>query len=588
MSYEHPERKRSLVLTDVGDNDVPSPGGNDIALHADSSGLRLLESDGTKGRLFDTLDYADYATMAAATGFTAADVGRGARVTAGSASLELVNHVGPVWGAGNGGRICLWPSGAGDFTMLAACLAARSSRIPGTQVKLMPGTWDADAVVTVPPGIDIVAHKDVRIVGRLAVAAGHEADPNVSLFFAAPTYHASTTTFSATPGVNNHYCSVVSITAPPIAVGDYLEFSRSDVPFLLTIVRVIKITGSGPYTLYLDRPILRTYTNTVSVVKKVTLLPERIRLLGEGAVMTGTCARYIELAGARDCLIQGWTFDDSATAKMHIAASLDCASYRSAIEDCVQNAYTLVADYGLFLETAEECEIRNCRAYGLGTAPVGQPPFKLFDSIRCKVKDSVAVNSTYGVLLGTDTGGSYGCTDITIDGCKFNWIDKNVIAATTDCSRIKIHNCRMERSGNSDTSAIICLCDVDIRNLIGVLSNTINIVAPANTQSSIRDCELNPAAAQPAISNGSAGVLHVNRTIINLGSAANSTGVYINSATGATHLSGVSAVTGASGTKGVAGAGPVTIGAGCDFSGAATPFDTGPTYSHVSTSAGSS
>ena len=77
--YKVPQRVSAIVFDDVGSDSVPFPGGNNVAVKADSSGLHLMEADGTTGRIYDTLSYADYATMAAATGFTAADVGREAR-----------------------------------------------------------------------------------------------------------------------------------------------------------------------------------------------------------------------------------------------------------------------------------------------------------------------------------------------------------------------------------------------------------------------------------------------------------------------------------------------------------------------------
>ena len=145
------------------------------ALTVGTEGIHLQENvDGKFGRIYDTLQYPDYATMAAATGFTAADVGRLARVAGQETSWQIAG-VSP---------LRLRPLGeyslaASDGDTVSAARLAEMADVttvfvgPVVVADLTAG-GSAHTILTVPIG----ASQDVSILARIHAAdgQGHRAD----------------------------------------------------------------------------------------------------------------------------------------------------------------------------------------------------------------------------------------------------------------------------------------------------------------------------------------------------------------------------------------------------------------------------
>jgi hypothetical protein len=184
---------------------------------------------------------------------------------------------------------------------------------------------------------------------------------------------------------------------------------------------VVAHSGAGPYTITVDRPIREPFV-TNDMVLTVSSVPTDILLEGNGATITGTGDRYIELPGAHRCLVTGWRMDASGgeLGAAGAYASFDIGARQSTFRDCVVDGGSgMSSGSGILLESAEDCTIENCHAIDVGTNAAGSSiGFGLWDCWGCSVVNSHAAGCYYGVYMGSD-GAYYGCVDCSVQGGTF-------------------------------------------------------------------------------------------------------------------------------------------------------------------------
>lgn len=145
--------------------------------------------------------------------------------------------------------------------------------------------------------------------------------PTVAPFRAGLGAQGAITTISA---VQRGAFSVVTAVATGLAIGTIIQIANpltagNSAGFQVSTHKVAAIAGVNVNLLPdipRDYPANSTFSDFAS-------RPQNIRLIGNGATITGLSVRYFELAAALDCLVDGWRFSDEGGA---IATDL-CLSF---------------------------------------------------------------------------------------------------------------------------------------------------------------------------------------------------------------------------------------------------------------------
>ena len=124
------------------------------------------------------------------------------------------------------------------------------------------------------------------------------------------------------------------------------------------------VSGGGPYTVNVDRPILRTY-QIGGAVTVLTSRPTNIQVIGNGMQLTGTGYRFWSIVYAFRCLLQNVDANSTALTAEY-AASFDSGGLENTYRGVKVNAESVSAT-GITFESNEagrayECETFNATA----------------------------------------------------------------------------------------------------------------------------------------------------------------------------------------------------------------------------------
>jgi parallel beta-helix repeat protein len=274
-----------------------------------------------------------------------------------------------------------------------------------TSIVLQPGlngeAWLCQSVVDTPSGVTFIGTPHTRIEVSLGTSNVSDAAFQQSPYFEAI---GSPLAEDTVPG--SHRITVMS----PVPRGSVIALSnRSGQRGSAYTVRHVR--GSGPCELTLDRPVLLQYYAAegahVTVFKSRA---ENIKILGEGMVISGQAANYINFVSAYRCLVSDITFD--ASAGVVPAAHGGCALYDTFSVDCVfaRLRADMNAKIAIRLASCENCVIEDCvvsnAAIGIG----------LTDCARCLVSNcDSSGNNANGLLLFSD-GSDLGCESCAVLG----------------------------------------------------------------------------------------------------------------------------------------------------------------------------
>ena len=370
---------------------------------------------------------------------------------------------------------------------------------------------------------------------------------------------------------------------------------------------VQSVSGAGPYTVTLDRPVLIQY-GTGDAVGVHATQPTNITI--EDLTIRGSATRFIELVTAKNCTVRRVSMDVTAGASHDIVMSFDVGGHHNRGEDIDVNGGALAADC-LALEGQEasgyyRCKVRNATAYGI----------VLHDTVHGVVEDCHGSNCAHGLVLTADgtVKGSLSCvvrggsfTNNTIDGvavingsadtvihgvdARFNPIamaitgdvtrcvvsgcdlsahTTNAIAVGTGATGVRLHGCNL--TGTTTTVSISAAGDIDLDGCRIEACKQIGLLTGKVT---FRGCYMkcNPVSAQNVLYLSS-GSPRVSLVECQIECATNSCNV-VSIAAGVCTIAQTT-ITATGGATGVLGmyisAGSLFIGAGVDASGCATPL----------------
>lgn len=221
--------------------------------------------------------------------------------------------------------------------------------------------------------------------------------------------------FSTSLAANNVVgTSTLSMTAAP-TVGMRVLINSGDTPFNSAAYFVRNVAGLGPFTVTVDRPVLRQFVAAGSGVSELASWPQQIRVQGNGLRITGTGTRWLQLEAGLNCEVGNLVFDTSAghpTDAFSISMDVSC-------EDCIYSDFTVTdstavaSNSSIVMESAENCHFLRCVARG-SAAPILLLDSMVCDVTQCEGSTGLAA-AGFGILLASD-GASYGCRQCTIRG----------------------------------------------------------------------------------------------------------------------------------------------------------------------------
>jgi hypothetical protein len=278
--------------------------------------------------------------------------------------------------------------------------AFNSCAAQGVPALLPPGQYLIKKPVTIPSNLELFGGPLVTINsnvpgGGLANSTFLTAVPTAT---SQTTLQANNTVGAATISTNGRVTNgqIISIASVLSGVGQYFKVSS--------------VSGAGPYTVTLDRPVLRQFV-TNDVVKLLPSQPSNILWHGRGMVFSGVATCYVLFQGALNCLIEDC---NALVGSNHdvvfpfIAGSLRCQGKRLRCDG--QGAGPPSAVLGF--SSAEDCLYEDCYIWG---AINGTQLYKTVDSVRCGYRNVYANGVGTGISFGTDTVQNIGCIKCWVD-----------------------------------------------------------------------------------------------------------------------------------------------------------------------------
>lgn len=218
----------------------------------------------------------------------------------------------------------------------------------------------------------------------------------------------TTWTLQSAPAVG---ALTISIDGEP-DVGDYLTVGTYGL-YRQQLMKVMAVSGAGPYTVTLDRPIRWAHLSGAEV-RLATPMKDH-KLYGNGALMYGPGARYIEIIGAWGMALDDWRFDagHASGGCDERLMSIDLASYQTSMRKLVGDCAD-VTGLGLSFESSDACMMQECIARRATSNAIW-----LQDAIAPMVLYCEGTESNVGLGVAKAVGGAEATLDAQIIGGKY-------------------------------------------------------------------------------------------------------------------------------------------------------------------------
>lgn len=431
------------------------------------------------------------------------------------------------------------------------------------------------------------------------------ANPTNATFFAAADAATAATALASGNTVGARTISSNASVAPGSII--LLNDTVSGAGLRTMSYDVKAVTGSGPYTLTLDRPVLIQYA-TGDAISVIPAQPTDIVL--EDFAIKGSADRFIEFVSSKNCIVRRIDMTVTAGASHDIMCSMDVGGRGNLQDDlCLDGgniATDCLAQEGQDASTTRRCITSRSSGYGVVMHDAMHPVIEhCHGSFHGFGLVLTADGTTKGTIGARVRGGSFtnctsegiaivnGSTDVMLDGVDARWNPKaltcsndvsdvvatkcdlsnhttNAISVGTGAFGIRLRTCNL--TGSASTIPISAAGDLDLDGCrieackqIGLLTGNVTF----------RGCYMkcNPAAAQNVLYLSS-GTPLVSLLQCELECATNSCNM-VSIAAGVCVISQttIKQVGGATGVLGLyISGGNLFIGSGVDASGCTTPL----------------
>lgn len=306
----------------------------------------------------------------------------------------------------------LWPRGGGLDDAPAINAAMTAGYIP----QLMRGQTYRILTAITPPD-----YAEIRLGGAALSCAVPPVDGILgAAILTTARSVGSTLALASDAVVGSLTISLTSVTN--LVVGGYVQLTWS-AGFASQIFVVKGISGSGPYTVTLDR-IVRFAYPTASTTVNACAPARSIRVRGDGATITATATmdRAIEFGAAWECAIE----DVNIVGAFGVGACLDLGSYKSSMRGIYVDGDSTVMGTGIESGSNEGCKFEDCDIRGVGSSGHAKAGLHAYSATSNSYYGVRSQNcATYGAFLGAvsvTTTITTSSTNSVLERCAF---DKN-------------------------------------------------------------------------------------------------------------------------------------------------------------------
>lgn len=315
----------------------------------------------------------------------------------------------------------------------------------GKPLVFMAGAYVCASVQQLRRHLTVICSPGVSIVSSLAPSGGGHLNSVFSYDqFTDPLDDSAVLDVAGVAGAITIDVTGLMGTTAALLVGAEIAIQDLTATNQVAAYTVVAVTGSAaPYTLTLDRPLKFAFADASPVIRY--LRAKNIRLIGNGATISGTGDRAISLVSAWDCLVEGFVVD-AHQLDTEYACSLDTGSYQSqfrrmhvtsgaataiAIEACegcaVYDSYATVGtasgdatNAAFMVQAGYDCIFENCHASGrTGASGAGLLVGFVSDTVASH-NIKIIGGSFMKNLHGIDVSGSSQDVDIIGANCSYN------------------------------------------------------------------------------------------------------------------------------------------------------------------------
>jgi hypothetical protein len=303
-----------------------------------------------------------------------------------------------------GATIALSPLGGGsdDWVRLFGSGGAAQAMSYKGEIVFLPGPWTCSSKQIVPSGTTILGSAGVKILSTLAPSGdGFSADP----FYAVATTFGASNVLASNAVIGLATLSLATIAG--ISAGSMITASVSAANFAQSFI-VQSISGTGPFTVNLDRPVLYPFESSSANNRLASVyaanFPRDIQISGGGMTISGTGDRAIEIAGGWDCLVEDVHVVSGGF--VGFAMAFDVGSFRCGFRRCTVNGAQSVI-VCMALEANEASFMEDCNVIYSGSISF-ETGFYCYSSRACTLSRCRASNCEVGAQLDWDGGTAAG------------------------------------------------------------------------------------------------------------------------------------------------------------------------------------
>lgn len=277
----------------------------------------------------------------------------------------------------------------------SAINALAGSAFTGSALYIPEGTYKIASPVLLSNNTNIICSPQATFVGAISGSPITQ-----SLFYAPIPSTTATTTLASAPT----FGSITISTNASITAGSYIQLVGVAAGYTW-IGHVISVSGGGPFTVTLDRPIFLPFT-TGDTVNVLSAKPVTAHIQGNGAKLTGQAVAYI--TGVMwNSVIDNFVLQNLTGSNNDAGIGFISGSYNCVVRNCYLDGNGAGASFNAgFFSEADCCGIENCAVVNGGSLATG---IKFADATNGWAYNCAASGCYYGVAFSTDTSSPSGC-----------------------------------------------------------------------------------------------------------------------------------------------------------------------------------
>lgn len=316
------------------------------------------------------------------------------------------------------------------------------------EVQIGPGTVSVISPISLPSSLVLTLHPLTVLSSTIAFNAGDVAQ---AIFVTPHTTSGSPTTLSSAAAIGD----ITIATTASLATGTICLGASNTVQCL----EVKSVTGAGPYTLALTKPVRFAFASSTAIANYGTV--HDLTINGNGALLTGTGSTGIEAAFCNRCTFRGLNLSGSWLKGL----SVDVGSRNTTLEDIDSDVLLTAGAVPITFEGCVDCAGSKLRAQNAGA---GSQTIWLNNVAGIQLRDVhvyVSAGSTYGIqwdvsprsgsrivggeIIGTTTGSAAvyigsGVSGVEIDGLGLAGVGRGIYLDGADevsLSNIRATDC---------------------------------------------------------------------------------------------------------------------------------------------------